>query len=55
MCMYMYISYVCFVFGSYRSAYSYVVDKMIKGWKTMGTRVLFYGKMVNIDHFSKDI
>ena len=23
------------------SSYSYVMDKMIRGWKTMGTRVLF--------------
>ena len=53
--MYMYIAYmyVCFVFGNYRS--SYVMDKMIREWKTMGTRVLFYGKMVNIDHVSKRI
>ena len=32
---------VCFVFSSYRSSYSYVMDKKIRGWKTMGTRVLF--------------
>ena len=31
--------YVGFVFGNYRS--SYVMVKMIRGWKTMGTRVLF--------------
>ena len=28
-----------FVFGNYRS--SYVMVKMIRGWKTMETRVLF--------------
>ena len=28
--------YVCFVFGNYRS--SIVMVKMIRGWKTMGTR-----------------
>ena len=28
--MYMYIAYVCFVFGSYKSSYTYVVDKMIR-------------------------
>ena len=31
--------YVCFVFGSYRS--SYVMGKMIRERKTMGTRLLF--------------
>ena len=34
--MYMYIAYVCFVFGNYGS--SYVMDKMIREWKTMGNK-----------------
>ena len=29
--MYMYIAYVCFILGSYKSSYSYVVDKTIRG------------------------
>ena len=29
--MCMFIAYVCFVFGSCRSSYSYVMDKMIRG------------------------
>ena len=36
MCMYMYIAYVCFVFGNYRS--SYVMEKMTREWKTMANK-----------------
>ena len=38
-CMYMHFVLCMFVFGNYRS--SYVMVKMIMGWKTMGTMVLF--------------
>ena len=36
--MYMYVAYVCFVFGSYKSSYSYVVDKMIRGLGNQGNK-----------------
>ena len=51
-CMHIYIAYVFFVFGSYRSSYSYVMGKMIREAEKGS---VLKGKMVNIDHFSQHI
>ena len=53
--MCMFIAYACFVFGSCRSSYSYVMDKMIRGVENHGNKGPVLRENVNIDHFCKQI